>query len=490
MKGLKQKTISGLVWSFIDNFSNLGIQFVVGIILARILTPREFGLIGMITIFIAISQSIVDSGFSQALIRKNNCTRVDYSTVFYFNFLVGILIYILLTIFAPIISKFFDEPELTTLIRVLAVVVVVDAFTIIQRTILTKRIDFKLQTRISIIASVIAGIIAIWLATEGYGVWSLVALQISRQVINSMLLWIWNKWLPLLYFSKESFKDLFGFGSKLLISGIIDTVYRNVYLLVIGKYFSATELGFYTRADQFNNLASQNVTNVIQRVSYPVLASMQSNQAQLKINYQKIIRNTMFITFNFMIGMAAVAKPMIIILIGTKWLPSVIYLQMLCFVGMFYPLHAINLNMLKVQGRSDLFLKLEIVKKILAVPIIILGVVWGINAMIIGMIFNSLISYYLNSYWSGKFIGYSFRHQIRDILPSFGLALSMGFFVYSIGMLPTKLSLWTLIFQIISGVLFVITVGEIIKHKDYTYLKKLTLEKIISFKKQKNGKFK
>ncbi|WP_199898572.1 lipopolysaccharide biosynthesis protein [Prolixibacter bellariivorans] len=376
---LKHKTVNGLFWSFIDTFANQGVQFVVGIVLARILSPKEFGLIGMLTIFIAISQSLIDSGFTQALIRKKNCTDADYSTVFYFNLAVSFLTYAILLTFSGAIGSFFKEPLLKPLIQVLGIGLILNSFGIIQRAILTKTINFKLQTKISLIASSGSGIIAVTMALNGFGVWSLIALTLSRFGLTSIFLWIWAKWKPRAVFSKKSFNELFGFGSKLLLSGIIDTAYRNIYYLIIGKYFSAVELGYYTRADQFNSLPSQNITGVIQRVTYPVLANIQDDIPRLRANYRKLIRSTMLITFVLMLGMAATAKPMILTLIGEKWSPAIIYLQMLCFVGMFYPLHALNLNMLQVQGRSDLFLKLEIIKKILAIPTIIIGVYWGLK---------------------------------------------------------------------------------------------------------------
>jgi len=482
---LKQKAVSGLSWSFIDNISQKGITFIIGIILARLLLPSEFGLIGMITIFIAISSSFINSGFSAALIRKNDCTDKDYSTVFYFNLTVGVIFYWILFFSSSAISRFFNEPQLFPIIRILAVVLIIDSFTIIQRTILTKRINFKLQTKISVIASSISGVIAILMAFRGFGVWSLVAKQICHQAINSFLLWFWNRWKPLLVFSKKSFKELFSFGSKLLISGLIDTVYRNVYYLVIGKFFSAQELGFYTRADSFKNLPSQNINSVIGRVSYPVLSTLQGDIPRLKNNYQRLIRSTMFITFILMLGMAAVAEPMILALIGEKWRPSIIYLQMLCFVGMFYPLHSLNLNMLQVQGRSDLFLKLEIIKKALAVPVILIGIIWGIKIMIAGMFVNTIFAYYLNSYWSGRFIGYSITQQIKDILPSFILALSISILVFGLGYF-LSLNPWiTLLIQVLSGATLTILICELMKFRDYLYLKGIILEEVGRIRKTK-----
>lgn len=482
---LKQKTVSGLLWSFIDQFANMGITFIAGIILARLLSPREFGLIGMITVFIAVSESFINSGFSSALIRKKNCTDTDYSTVFYFNFAAGILFYIILFASAPAISVFFNEPQLKSIVQVLGIILIIDSFTLIQRTILTKRIDFKLQARISIIASVCSGIIAIYMAFSGYGVWSLVAQRISRQSLNSIFLWLWNRWRPQLIFSMQAFKELFGFGSKLLISGLIDTLYRNIYYLVIGKFFSAQDLGYYTRADDFKRIPSQNLNTIIGRVTYPILSSIQDDKPRLKKNYKKLIRSTMLVTFTLMIGMAAVARPMILSLIGEKWETSIIYLQMLCFVGMMYPLHALNLNMLQVSGRSDLFLRLEVIKKFIAIPTIIIGIILGIKIMILGMMIETLFAYYLNSYWSGRFIGYSLKEQVSDILPSFVLALSMGIGILYLGKTLPFNNLIILIIQIITGSGFILTFCEITKFRDYIFIKELISEK---FNKKNNGR--
>jgi O-antigen/teichoic acid export membrane protein len=482
MSSLKQKTVSGLLWSFIDNFSKLGLTFIIGIILARLLSPSEFGLIGMISIFIALSQSLVDSGFTQALIRKKECTQADYSTVFYFNLLVGFVLYLVLYLSAPSISRFFEEPQLNLIVKVIGLGIVINAFTIVQRARLTKEINFKLQTKISIIASVVSGTIGIVMAYSGYGVWSLVFKTLMGFFFSSVLLWIWNKWKPTLVFSKNSFKELFSFGYRLLLSGLIDTVYRNIYLLIIGKYFSAAELGFYTRADQFNNLPSSNITSVIQRVSYPILTEIQDDLPRLKTAYQKIIKSTMLISFVAMMIMAAVAKPLILSLIGEKWLPSVIYLQLLSFVGMLYPLHAINLNMLNVQGRSDLFLRLEIIKKILAIPVIIVGVLLGIKLMIVAMIFLSLIAYFLNSYYSGQLIGYSSLQQVKDIFPSFVLATFIGLVIYSLGIYLTLPNYVILITQLLAGGFLFFTLAELFKMKDYEYVKEIFVSKFLNRK--------
>lgn len=479
---LKQKTVDGLIWSFIDSALSQGVTFIIGIILARILTPKEFGLIGIITIFIAISTSFINSGFGTALIKKHHCTDKDYSTVFFYNLILGLLFYIFLYLFANPISIFFNEPSLTRIIQVIGIVLIIDSITIVQRTILTIRIDFKLQTKISIISSIVSGIIAIYLAYSGFGVWSLVLKQLVQQTITATLFWLWNRWIPKLIFSLDSFKELFSFGYKLLISGLIDTIYRNIYYTIIGKYFSAEDLGYYTRADQFQSLPSSNLQNIIGRVSFPILASVQNEDSVLNDAYRKLTKSTMLITFILMLGLASTAKSLIITLIGDKWEPSIIYLQLLCFVGMLYPLHALNLNVLQVKGRSDLFLKLEIIKKILAIPIILTGIFWSIKAMIIGMIINSVIAFYINSYWSGDLISYSIKKQIIDIAPSFILASIICTIVYIEGFIISASPQLMLLLQLSTGASLFLLICEKIKFKDYLYIKTLAFEKTRSIK--------
>jgi len=479
---LKQKTINGLFWSFIDNISSHGITFIIGLILARLLEPSEFGLIGLITVFIAISSTFINSGFSAALIRKTDCTDKDYSTVFYFNLATGIFFYFLLLLSSNAISRFFKEPELSPLIKVLGIVLIIDSLTIIQRTILTKRVNFKLQTKISVISAIFSGIVGILMAIKGLGVWSLVGKQICQQALNSFLLWFWNKWRPLLVFSMKSFKELFSFGYKLLLSGLIDTIYRNVYNLIIGKYFSTAELGFYTRSNSFVNLPSQNLEGIIGRVSYPVLAEIQDDPVKLKSGFKNILKNTMYLSFILMAGMAATAEPMIIALIGEKWRNSIIYLQLLCFVGAMYPLHSLNLNILNVKGRSDLFLRLEIIKKVLAIPAIIIGILWGIKIMILGMWFNTIVAYYINSYYSGRLINYSMRDQISDIVPYLILAIFMGGTVYIAGYLMPWGYLVKLILQILLGGFVIILISEFFKIDAYIYMREIVFNKFSSFK--------
>ncbi|BDQ02776.1 lipopolysaccharide biosynthesis protein [Ignavibacterium sp.] len=365
---LKEQTVSGIIWSFIDNSLTQIITFIVGIILARLLSPAEFGLVGMVGIFIVISQSFVDSGFSNALIRKKDCTTNDYSTIFYFNLAVSFFFYSVLFASSGLISDFFNEPKLIDITRVVSLSILINAFGLVQQTQLTKNIQIKIQTKISIVANISSGIIAVTMAYFGFSVWSLVFRNLSNVFVRNLLLWYFSKWRPSLVFSFSSLKEMFSFGSKLLFSGLLDKIFENIYYFIVGKFFSAEQLGYYSRADTFARLPSSNINGVVQRISYPVLVKIQDDDAALKRALKKLIKTTMFITFFLMIIMAASAESLIITLIGKKWIPSVEYLQLLCFSLMLFPLHSLNLNMLNVKGRSDLFLKLEIIKKIIAIP--------------------------------------------------------------------------------------------------------------------------
>lgn len=463
---IRNKTVRGVGWSFADNILSQGITFLVGLVLARLLTPQEYGLIGVITIFIAVFNSITDSGFSSALIRKKDAREVDFNTVFLSNLAISFLLFVTLFLAAPAIASFFGQPQLVPLTRVMAVIVIINAFAIIQRTLLVKRVDFKTQTKISLIASVVSGVTGIAMALSGLGVWSLVGQQVSRQLMNSLFLWVWAKWYPSLQFSLKSFKELFGFGWKLLASGLIDTVWREMYQVIIGKFYSTATLGQYTRAQQFSNLFSMNLTTVVQRVSYPVLSEIQDEKERLKLVYQKIIKVTMLAAFCCMFGLAAIAEPMIVTLIGDQWLPAVPLLQILCFQMVLYPIHAINLNMLQVQGRSDLFLKLEILKKIIATVPLLLGIFVNIYWMLWGSVVTSVISYYLNAYYSGRFLNYGIWAQVRDILPSFAVAAVMAAFVYAMSFIPMA-SLPLMLLQIAAGFVIVLVLCEVCRVDAY-----------------------
>lgn len=460
---LKKKTISGLFWSFSDLLSNQGIRFIIQIVLARLLLPEDFGIIGMITIFIAVSQSIIDSGFSNALIREKNSSQEDYSTVFYFNLFMAAILYIILFFSAHTISIFFNEPKLVSIIRVLALVLIINSFGLIQKTILIKNIDFKSQTKVNVISSIISGIIAILLAYLGFGVWSLVIQTLLMQFIQSLLLSLSNRWIPSLVFSTDSFRRLFGFGWKLLVSGLINTLYNNLYFLIIGKAFLKVDLGYYTNAQKLRDVASQSITTSVQKVGYPVLSSIKEDEDRLRESYKKIIKTSVYITFPLMIGLAAVANSLIRLIFGLKWINSIEYFQVLCLSGMLYPLHAINLNILQVKGRSDLFLGLEIFKKIIGLLsiVMVLFLKLGIMGLIWALVVTSFVGYFLNSYYSAELLNYSTLQQIKDITPAFIASIIMGLVIYfSEGLLPNRI-LIKFIIQTIIGLSVYISASKI-----------------------------
>lgn len=469
---LRNKTIKGVSWSFLDNIACQGITFIVGLILANKLTPEEYGLIGIITIFIAVFNSIVDSGFSNALIRKNDAKDIDFNTVFITNMVLSVILFFALFGAAPFIASFFNQPQLESLTRVMASIVIINALAIIQRTILVKRIDFKTQTKVSLISSITSGVIGIGMAFSGYGVWSLVGQQISRQLLNSLFLWIYSHWYPKLQFSWDSFKNLFGFGWKLLASGLIDTVWREIYQVVIGKCYSTATLGQYTRSYQFGSIFSNNLTSIVQRVSYPVLSTIQDDSVRLKEGYRRVIKVTMLVTFVLMLGLAAIAKPMIEVLIGDQWQLAAELLPIICFQMMLYPLHALNLNMLQVQGRSDLFLKLEIIKKCVAVIPILLGIFINIHWMLWGSVGTGLFAYYLNSYYSGRFLNYSMVAQVKDILPSFSVAVLMAVITYFVSWLSLP-SIILLLLQLFIGGALTIILCECCHLEEYKEIKQI-----------------
>lgn len=449
-QSLIDKTVKGVAWSGIDNVAQFGVSFVVSIVLARLLTPDDYGLIGIITIFTAVCTALINGGFTSALIRKKNVTDDDYNTSFIVNLGMSLLLYVVIYICSPLIADFFDRDELIALTRVSALGMIIGALALVQQTRLTKLIDFKSQTKITVIASVTSGIVGIVMALMDFGVWSLVVQSLTSQSLRTILLWVANKWVPQLRFSSECFHELFGFGWKMMAVGVIDTVWKELYQVVVGKFYSPATLGQYTRAKGFSQLFSSNLTNVIQRVTYPVLSNIQDEKERMIAAYRRIIRVTMFITAISMFFLGAISEPLLYCLIGPKWNEAATYLPLICFVGSLYPLHAINLNMLQVQGRSDLFLGLEIVKKTIGILPLYICIVYGVMPMLYTSIFTSIICYFLNSYYPGKLLGYSSWMQIKDIAPSYGIAIIVSFSVYFLKYLP--LSYWIVLpLQLIVG---------------------------------------
>lgn len=371
-ESLKNKTVKGVAWSAVDNIAQHAVTFIVSIVLARLLSPDDYGLIGIITIFTAVCTTLINAGFTTALIRKKDATNDDYNTVFIINLGMSLLLYCTIFICTPLIADFFHRVELISLTRVASFSIIIGALALVQQTRLTKRIDFKSQTKITFTASITSGCGGIALALLGFGVWALVAQQLIMQSLRAILLWKVNKWIPHFRFSTNSFRELFGFGWKMMLSGLLDTVWKELYQVVVGKFYSPATLGQYTRAKQFSQMLSNNLTSVVQRVTYPVLSNIQDDKERLKKAYQKMIKTTMFVSTISLLFLGAISEPLLYCLIGPKWQEAAIYLPLICLPASAYPLQSINLNMLKVQGRSDLFLGLEIIKKIIAVgPLLI-----------------------------------------------------------------------------------------------------------------------
>ena len=469
---LKQKTTKGLFWSSVERFSNQGVSFIFSIILARILAPSDFGIVAMIGIFFAVAQSFVDSGFSNALVRKTDRREEDLSTCFYFNIGVGIVAYIVLFLIAPFIADFYNQQILSPIIRITGLGVVLNSLCVVQQALFTIKIDFKSQAKVTLSATIISGIVGVVLAYQGYGVWALVWQGVVLSLVRMGLLWLMSKWRPTTGFSKSSFNYLFGYGSKLLASGLLDTIYNNIYPIVIGKFYTPAQLGNYSRALSFAQLPSSNITSILQRVTFPVLSTIQDDIPRLQTNYRRLLKLSAFIVFPLMMGLAAVAFPLIRIVLTPKWEGCSFYLQIICFALMWYPIHAINLNLLQVKGRSDLFLRLEIIKKIVGVCIMCITIPLGITAMCIGMVASSFIALFINTFYTGKFIDIQYLKQIRDLLPIFVNSLLTGGLIFISIQFITN-DVFKLMVGVIIGVLYYILSSYIFARDEIDEVKRL-----------------
>ncbi|RUT77868.1 MOP flippase family protein [Ancylomarina longa] len=450
MSELKSQTIKGVFWSFLEKFGSQFILLISQIVLARILEPRDFGLLGMIAIFIAVSQAFIDSGFDNALIQKKDVNQTDFSTVFYFNISIGFALYIILFFAAPAIADFFRAPQLVNLTRVVCLILIVNSFGLIQFVKFKIEMNFKAIAQVVVIANILSAIVGIGMALLDFGVWALAGQIIGIYTFRTILFWIKSEWRPSFVFSLESFKSLFNFGSKLLLSGLISQTFENIYLLVIGRMFSATALGFYAQARKLQQVPVATLAQVVGNVTFPAFSKIQDENERLRVGFRKLIKLLVFINFPLMIGLAIIAKPLLVLILGVKWLPSVPYFQLLCIAGMIYTLHASNLNILKVKGRSDLFLYLEIIKKGIVVIAIVIGLNWGIIGLVVGQICTSFISFFINAFYTGKLIAYTIPQQLKDVSQTFIITLIMAA-VMSIGWLIQD-QILTLSYQILSGI--------------------------------------
>lgn len=473
-QSLKDKTVKGVSWSAAEAAFGHGVTFVVGLVLARLLSPVEYGLIGIVLIFTTVLTSIVDSGFSSSLIRKKEATEDDYNTMFFTNLVISIILYFLLYICSPLIASFFEREELISLIRVMGILLIIQALSLVQYTRLTKRIDFKTKTKASLIAASLSGMVGIVMALTGFGVWALVAQKLFERLVYTVCLWLYNKWYPRLQFNKNSFHYMWGFGWKLMLSSLLSNIWNQLYQVVVGKCYSPTTLGQYSRSREYASLFSSTVTGIVQRVSYPVLSSVQDDKERMLRVYRKVITTTMFITVISMISMGAVAEPLIYCLIGPQWYEAATYLPFICLGMTLYPLHAINLNMLQVQGRSDIFLYLEIIKKIISIGPLLLGIFVDIYWMLIGSLVTGFIAYFLNSYYTGKKLGYTSWMQLKDVAPSYGIAIVIALMVYFLKYLP--FSYWVILpIQVLIGVFVFFLLVEKTNRPEYVELKRILI---------------
>lgn len=476
-ENLKSKVIGGMAWTGIEKIVSKVVNFFIGIALARLLAPTDYGVVGMLAIFIAVANTFTDSGLSNALIQKQNRTEKDFCTIFYFNIVVAICFYATLFFASPYIARFYNMPILEDVTKVVAISLIITGFTAVQRTRLTIALRFQTQALISVVSMLITGAVGIILAYLGWGVWALVFQTLVGQLVSSIGIWYCSKWMPKLIFSKESFKSLFGFGSKLLCSSLINTIYGNLYTLVIGKAFSPAEVGYYNKGNEYALLPTQALQDMALKVNFPILAKMQNDNERLLRAYRKLLRTPLFLLYPLLVVIAVIAEPLIEIMIGAKWLPCVPMLQVLCIGYMFSPLTHINLNLLYVKGRTDLVLKLELMKKPIGFAILFATLPFGIYALVIGKAFYELIAFSFNCYYTGKILNYGELKQLKVLLPVFIQVAIMGA-VTHFAITPIDNSLAKVIVGIVVASVFYFVTAGIIRDESFLDIKDILLSKI------------
>lgn len=472
--------ISSLFWKLMERGGTQGIQFIVQIVLARLLLPAEYGIIALITIFLAIANVFVQSGFNTALIQKKETDETDFSSVFYLSLVMAGGLYCVLFLTAPFIANFYNEPLLVPVLRVLSLTLFFGAINSIQYAVVSRTMQFKRLFFSSLIGIAVSGIIGITMAYWGFGVWALVGQQLTNNLLISMVLWFTVKWRPRLIFSMKRVSRLFSFGWKILCSSLLDTVYNNVYGLVIGKIYNSEALGYYNRGNQFPNLIVVNIDGSIQSVMLPVLSANQEDKTRVKNIVRRSIVTSSFIIFPLMMGLGVCAEPLVKILLTDKWLPAVPFLQIMCLSYAFWPIHTANLQAINALGRSDIFLKLEIIKKLIGVATLFISIPFGIYVMVGSQAALSIISTMINAWPNRNLLGYRWKEQWLDIMPSFLLSLFMGAVVYSIKL--THLNDWAILtLQVIVGVTLYLGLASLFKLESSKYLFN-TLKSMIKIK--------
>ncbi len=421
MSEIKEKTITGLRWSMVEKFSSQGISFLVSIVIARLLTPADYGLIGLTAIFIGIPQVFISSGFGTALVKKIDRTETDFSTMFYYNTGISLLCYLLLFIGAPFIANYFNQAELTSIVRILGLNFVFNSFQLVQIVKCRINLDFKIQAKISFACVVGSGSIGLFCAFTGFGVWALVIQSLASNFISLLCYSFFVRWYPKHRFSSESFKELFGYGSKILLTSILNTIFGNIYNFTIGKVFSISQLGYYTRAQSIGALPSGNIVGVLQNVSFPVLSKCQENEAQMVAYHRKMVRTTCYILFPIFGFLMVYAKPLINVLLTEKWLPAAPLLQVLCIGIMIGSLQILNSNPLYVRGKTNLILYAEIINKVLMVIMIVICIPFGVLAICIGSSILSIVSFFINIYFVKKVFPLNLTNQLKDVCSSLAI---------------------------------------------------------------------
>ena len=427
---LKARAIKAVFWSALEQFGNKLVGFIISTMLARLLMPEEFGLIAMLSIFIGLASVLIDSGLTQSLIRTNECDTEDLSTVFYFNIIISIIVYFIFYLIAPFVSTYFEQPALINIIRVYSIVFIINSFSAVQKTILTKSLDFKTLMFATMPSLFLYGLVGIFLAINGFGVWSLVWAAIAQSIAVSIQLWLKSTFKPILIFNIVKFKYHFNFGYKLLLSGLLETIFSNSYTFIIGKLYAPSQVGFYSKSNNLEMLPVQLITSVLTKITYPLFSEIQNDNIRLKKIFKRLIQIVILIVAPTLVFSAILATPIFRLLYTEKWLPAVPYFQILCIAGILFPLHSFNLHILNVKGRSELFLKLEIFKKIIILVAIFISIQYGLLGLLYGNVITSILSFFINSYYSGKFINYNSLHQIKDMMPILLITLISGFIVF------------------------------------------------------------
>lgn len=444
-ESLSHQTRKGLYWKFFDQFATIGMQFIVGIFMARVLSPTDYGITALPAVFLTIANIFIDGSFAAALIRKKELTEKDLSTSFYYSLGVGSLMYLLLFFAAPYIALFYKTPIITSLVRVTSITFFLGPLTTPQTVILTRKLDFKTPARISVINKTISGIIGIVMAYTGFGLWSLVVSSLSASFLGLIQIWLAVKWIPRERFSKQSFSYLWNFGNKLVIQRLINTVYSNIAPLLLGKLGSTTDLGNYYRAQNYATLPSTNVVGVLTSVTFPVLSKLQDEKERLSYNYRRMIKVSAFVCFPMMILLAALSRPLILVMITEKWESCILLLQILCFAFMWQPIQILNINLLQVLARTDLTLKLEIIKKPVCAIVVIIALHFGVVYFCIAEVLLQVFALAINTYYTGKFINVGFGLQMKDIAPAFLMSVSSGGIVLAINYFISNLFLQILV---------------------------------------------